>query len=82
MWAVPTLGGSPRRVATGRYLISSPDGTSMFYVKAGTGIYRADKSGLNEELVYNADRDGIKLVGSFLLFPARDAGLSSFSTAS
>ena len=32
VWAVPTLGGSPRRVASAGYVLPSPDGT-LFYVK-------------------------------------------------
>ena len=55
MWAVPTLGGSPRRVASADYVVPSPDGASIFYRKSDyPGIFRAEKSGLNEELVYNA----------------------------
>jgi len=55
IWAVPTLGGSPRRVASADYVVPSPDGASIFYRKSDyPGIFRAEKSGLNEELVYNA----------------------------
>jgi len=53
VWAVPTLGGKPRRVASAYYLVSSPDGTSIYYAKADSpGIFRAGNSGLDEELVY------------------------------
>ena len=55
-WAVPTLGGNPRRAASGFSLAPSPDGGSIYYLKAGKrGIFRADKSGLGEEQVYNFD---------------------------
>ncbi len=54
VWAVPTLGGSPQRVASVGFVITSPDDASIYYRKSGSaGIYRAEKSGLNEELVYN-----------------------------
>jgi len=56
VWAVPTLGGTPRRVASGRGLVPSPDGSSFFYLKAGSrAIFRAGKSGLSEETVFSFD---------------------------
>jgi Tol biopolymer transport system component len=56
VWAVPALGGSPRRVVSARYAVPSSDGTSIFYTKSDTpGIFRAANSGLNEELVYKPD---------------------------
>ncbi len=55
-WAVPTLGGNPRRAASGYSLAPSPDGGSIYYLKGGKrGIFRADKSGLGEEQVYSFD---------------------------
>jgi serine/threonine protein kinase len=52
-WAVPTLGGSPRRVVSGFGLTPAPDGNSIFYLKGDNqNIFRADKSGLGEETVY------------------------------
>jgi serine/threonine protein kinase/Tol biopolymer transport system component len=54
VWAVPALGGPSRRVASIGYVVPSPDGASIFYSRSSSsGIYRAGKSGLNEELVYN-----------------------------
>ena len=59
VWAVPALGGSPRRVVSASYAIPSSDGASIFYVKSDTqGIFRAANSGLNEELVYKPDDPG------------------------
>ena len=53
-WAVPTLGGTPRRVVSGRSLAPSPDGNSFFYLKSDNrAIFRARKSGLNEENVFS-----------------------------
>jgi Tol biopolymer transport system component len=55
-WAVPTLGGTPRRVASGHALVPSADGSSFFYLKySGRSVFRADSSGLNEETVYTFD---------------------------
>jgi len=54
VWAVPTLGGNPRRAANGFSLAPSPDGAFIYYLKSGKrGIFRADKSGLGEEVVYS-----------------------------
>jgi serine/threonine protein kinase/Tol biopolymer transport system component len=70
VWAVPALGGPPRRVvASGRNAVPSADGASIFYVKVGSpGIFRAGKSGLNEELVYNPQGTGL-IFFPLLLFP-------------
>jgi serine/threonine protein kinase len=55
-WAIPTLGGAPTRIASGVFLVPSPDGASVFYLKGeNPGIFRADKSGLNEEQVFKMD---------------------------
>jgi serine/threonine protein kinase len=70
VWAVPTLGGAPRRVVSGYYAaVSSPDGAFIYYAKSeGTGIFRSEKSGLNEVLVYNAKGAGLFFFPK-LLFP-------------
>jgi Tol biopolymer transport system component len=66
---VPTLGGSPRRVASAGYLVPSPDGASIFYAKSDNpGIFRAGNSGLNEELVYNPEGAGLSFI-PLQLFP-------------
>jgi serine/threonine protein kinase len=68
-WAVPTLGGTPRRVVAARFAVPSPDGAFIYYVKNDTaGIFRAGKSGLNEELVYKSESTGLFFVPA-LLFP-------------
>ena len=57
--AVPALGGNSRHFVSADYAISSADGRSIFYTKSETsGIFRAAKSGLNEELVYNFKGSG------------------------
>jgi Tol biopolymer transport system component len=55
-WAVPTLGGNPRRVVSGYSLVPSDDGNAIFYVKgASRGIFRTGRSRLSEEEVYSFD---------------------------
>jgi Tol biopolymer transport system component/predicted Ser/Thr protein kinase len=69
VWAVPTLGGVPRRVVSGQYAVPSPDGAFIYYSKSdSTGIFRSGKSGLNEELVYNSEGGGLQFFPT-LLFP-------------
>jgi len=70
VWAVPTLGGSPRPlVSDGSNILPSPDGSSLFYVKSDNqAIFRVGKSGLNEELVYKSQDKGLSLC-PLLLFP-------------
>ncbi len=55
-WSVPTLGGSSKRVVDGYAVAPSPDGKNLYYTKAGTkAIYRADRTGMGEELVFALD---------------------------
>jgi Tol biopolymer transport system component len=70
VWAVPTVGGSSRRVAFGSFVLPSPSDSSVFYVKSdNSGIFRAERSGLSEELVYGPD--GTYLYPA-LVFPGGD----------
>ena len=70
--AVPTLGGRPRHVASASFMVQSPDGSSIFYVKSDSpAIYRADKTGLNEETVFNQENNGLDFI-PLLLFPGGD----------
>jgi serine/threonine protein kinase len=69
VWAVPTLGGSPRRVASATFLAPAPDGASIFYLKSWSpGIFRAGKSGLDEALVYDSQGTGL-FFELLLVFP-------------
>jgi serine/threonine protein kinase/Tol biopolymer transport system component len=69
IWAVPALGGTAHRVASAFYLVPSPDGIHIYYWNSRKlGIFRADKSGLNEELVYNDERTGRSFL-PLLIFP-------------
>jgi serine/threonine protein kinase len=69
LWAVPTLGGTPRHLASGWMAVPSPDGAFIYYVKHDKGgIYRLEKSGLNEKFVYNGEGTGLNFFPK-LLFP-------------
>ena len=80
VWAVPTLGGSPRRVASGRNVVPSLDGSSIFYLKWGSGIFHAGKSGVGEELVYGSQATGLRFVPR-LLFPGGNDLLAAASSS-
>jgi serine/threonine protein kinase/Tol biopolymer transport system component len=68
-WVLPTLGGTPRRVASSTRLVPSADGSSFFYLKStGPAIFRAGRSGLNEETVYKFENPPLLPI-SLLLFP-------------
>ncbi|MGA9570815.1 MAG: protein kinase [Candidatus Acidiferrales bacterium] len=57
VWAVAALGGAPYRVASGYFATPSENGDFIFYSDVDRpGIFRAAKSGLNEELIYNPKR--------------------------
>jgi serine/threonine protein kinase/Tol biopolymer transport system component len=84
VWAVPTLGGSPRRVASAIYVVPSPDGASIYYVKSTSpGIFRAEKSGVGEESVYKPEGTGALFV-PLLVFPDENellaAGFQLYAT--
>jgi serine/threonine protein kinase len=69
VWALPTLGGTPRRVVSGYIAVPSPDGAFIYYGKSDRpGIFRAEKSGLKEELVYKPEGTDL-FFSPLLLFP-------------
>jgi len=69
VWVVPTLGGTPRRVAAAWYVVPSSDDALLYYDKTDRpGIFRADKSGLNEELIYSPQDTTLRFFPA-LLFP-------------
>jgi Tol biopolymer transport system component len=51
IWAIPTLGGTPKRLASALSVTPSADGQSLFLQKADGSIVRAPKSGAGEELI-------------------------------
>jgi serine/threonine protein kinase len=69
VWGVPELGGAPRRVVSGWHPVPSADGAFIYYAKSeGSGIFRAGKSGLNEELVHKSEGTALYFF-PVLLFP-------------
>ncbi len=56
-WAVPTLGGKPRRLVSGLRATPSPDGKYIYYMKAGSrSIFRSDTTGLQEQQVISLEK--------------------------
>jgi serine/threonine protein kinase len=61
-WAIPTLGGTPTRIDAGFDTIPAVDGNSVFYLKGySNGIFRGDKSSLNEQQVFSLDASKLHL---------------------
>jgi Tol biopolymer transport system component/predicted Ser/Thr protein kinase len=55
-WSVPTLGGSSKRVVAGYAVSPSADGSAIYYTKKSSKtIYRADRTGMGEESVFELD---------------------------
>ena len=52
IWNVPTLGGSPQRLAAGTGVVASVDGQSLFVLRADQQIVRTDVSGAGEEAIF------------------------------
>jgi serine/threonine protein kinase/Tol biopolymer transport system component len=59
IWSIPTLGGSPKHLATGKAVVPSADGQSLFLQKTDGRIVRAPKSGPDEELLYTLPATGV-----------------------
>ena len=69
VWAVPTLGGPPRRVIAARFVIPSPDGAFLYYSRTPEAvIYRSDKSGAGETPIGRPADPG-SFIFPFLVFP-------------
>ena len=52
IWTVPTLGGSPQRLAAGRGVAPSVDGHSLFVLRADQRIVRTDASGTGDDVIF------------------------------
>jgi serine/threonine protein kinase len=81
IWTIPTLGGSPKHLAAGFNVVSSPDGQSLFIEKADGRIVRTPKTGSGEELLYtlpSSDNLGFGLKA----YPDGKSLLISLSTSS
>jgi Tol biopolymer transport system component/predicted Ser/Thr protein kinase len=68
-WAVPTLGGNPKRVLAGYDVTPSPDGSSLFFTKGRTrSVYRADRGGMGEETLVTLEAGSLPIT-RILPFP-------------
>ncbi len=80
-WAVPTLGGAPRKVLTGGAVVPSADGNSLFYLNPpAPTIFRADKSGVGAEEIFKFDAAAGYPIG-LLVYPGGDALLVATATS-
>ena len=69
IWNIPTLGGTPTRLLSGRNLvISPPDGSFYFSNRNGNAIFRKPKSGIGEDLIIDLASQGIVAL-RILVFP-------------
>jgi serine/threonine protein kinase/Tol biopolymer transport system component len=69
-WAIPTLGGTPTRIAAGHWMVPSSDGNTIFYLKGSSnGIFRSDRSALNEQKVFSLDSSTQRFLRSILPYP-------------
>jgi serine/threonine protein kinase len=81
IWAVPTLGGAPRKVLPGSAVVPSADGNSLFYLNPpAPTIFRADKSGVGAEEVFKFD-EAAGFPIALLPYPGGDALLVATSTS-
>ena len=53
IWTLPTLGGTPKHLASGNAVVPSADGQSLFIQKADGRIVRSPRSGSGEESLFN-----------------------------
>ena len=64
VWSIPTLGGSPRRLANGTAVAPCSDGHSLFMGTFGGKIVRTDPSGATSEVVADYSPSKINGIGS------------------
>jgi Tol biopolymer transport system component len=63
-WSIPTLGGNAKHLASGSFVVSSPDGQTLFVEKDDGRIVRTPRAGGMEEPVYT-----LPLAGSLRMYP-------------
>ena len=64
IWSIPTLGGNAKHLASGSFVVSSPDGLTLFVEKDDGRIVRTPRAGGMEEPVYT-----LPLAGSLRMYP-------------
>ena len=69
VWAIPTLGGSARRLVSANVAVPSVDGAYVYYAKSGNrGVYRTSLTAVGEERIYSFDQPPLAPSG-MLAFP-------------
>ena len=58
IWSIPTLGGTAKHLASGRFVVSTPDGKFLFVEKDDGRIVRTARAGGVEEPVYTLPAGG------------------------
>ena len=64
IWSMPTLGGNAKRLASGSFVVSSPDGRFLFVERDDGRIVRTPRAGGMEEPVYT-----LPVAGSLRMYP-------------
>jgi serine/threonine protein kinase len=52
IWSIPTLGGNAKHLVSGSFVVSSPDGQSLFVEKDDGQVIRTPRAGGSEEPVF------------------------------
>jgi serine/threonine protein kinase len=83
IWAMPTLGGSPKRLTAGTTAVPSADGQFLFIAKEDGRVVRTTKSGTDEEVLFTFPKTyGVAinpyLDGKSLLITSGNASKVSF----
>jgi serine/threonine protein kinase/Tol biopolymer transport system component len=69
VWGIPTLGGTPTRVASGFGYFSAPDGKSFFYIDpTADSLVQVTADATNPKTIHNFGQDGM-LYERFIFFP-------------
>ena len=69
VWAMPTLGGNPRRLVSADIVVPSADGTYIYFSKSNDrSVYRTSPAGTGEERIYSFDNPPLVPAG-ILPFP-------------
>jgi Tol biopolymer transport system component len=80
VWAIPTLGGNPRRLVSALFAVSSPDGSSLFYVKSyKSAIFRTPLNSFSEEQICNFDNPSAFPVAIFPFPDGKDLFVPTIS---
>ena len=60
IWSIPTLGGTPSRIALGHAAIALPNDSSLFFIKTdNAAIFRKDKNSVAEQPFLDFNKQGL-----------------------